>query len=89
MHGDFYAIVLFSGVDFVIVRVDIDNLEGNNAIFGLIKTVDLKSVCLIVYDTTRNMKIYGTLDSKKQHSRDRMVVLGGSKRSTGFATAGS
>ena len=89
MHGDFYAIVLFSGVDFVIVRVNIDDLEGNNAIFGLIKTVDLNSVCLIIHDTTRNMKICGTLNSKKQHSRARMVVLGGSKRSTDLVTAGS
>lgn len=58
MHGDIDAIVLFSGVDFVIMRVDIDDLEGNDTFFGLIKTMDRKSAYLITHDIKRNTKIY-------------------------------
>lgn len=38
VHGNINTIILFSGVDFVVVRVDIDNFKRNNSILRLVET---------------------------------------------------
>ena len=66
MHSDFDAIVLFSSVDFVIMRIDIDDLESNNTIFILVQTIVQESVCITYDDTIRNTNAYGPRELKKK-----------------------
>ena len=39
VDGDFDGIILGTSIDFVVRRVDIDNLQGNNTLLFFIKTI--------------------------------------------------
>lgn len=40
MHGNLNTIVFLSSIDFVIVGVNIDDLQGDNSVFCLVKTIE-------------------------------------------------